>query len=174
MSIRSYKNIYPTLSDQVYVDQDAVVIGAVELGAHSSVWPGAVIRGDVNNIRIGRYTNIQDNAVLHVTHDRDSHKGAELVVGDYVTIGHAAILHGCVIDDVCLIGMQTLILDNAHIESYSMVGAGSLVPPNKRLESGYLYLGSPVKKVRLLTDEEREFLRYSAEHYATLKYDYIL
>lgn len=173
MSVRSYKNIHPKLNEHSYVDKDAVVIGSVELGSHSSVWPGAVIRGDVNKIRIGQYTNIQDNAVLHVTHDRDHQKGAELIIGNYVTIGHAAVLHGCVIDDFCLIGMQALILDNARIESYSMVGAGSLVPSNKRLESGYLYVGSPVKKVRPLTPEEKEFLKYSAEHYAALKNDYI-
>ncbi len=173
MTIRSFKNIQPKLSEGTYVDQDAVVIGDVHLGLHASVWPCAVIRGDVNNIFIGDYTNIQDNAVLHVTHQSDRFVGASLTVGNYVTIGHSVVLHGCQIDDFCLVGMQTVVLDNAHIEPYVMVGAGSIVAPGKRLESGYLYLGSPAKKIRPLTDEEKSFLKYSAEHYVKLKNEYL-
>lgn len=173
MSIRSFKNIQPTLGKGAYVDQDAVVIGDVHLGEHSSVWPCAVIRGDVNSIRIGDYTNIQDNSILHVTHQSEIFTGAPLSIGHYVTVGHAVVLHGCTIQDFCLIGMKTVILDNAIIEPYVIVGAGSLVSPNKRLESGYLYLGSPAKKVRPLTEEEKVFLKYSAEHYVKLKNEYV-
>lgn len=172
MSIRAFKNIYPTLNNGAYVDQDAVVIGDVHLGEHSSVWPCAVIRGDVNAIRIGDYTNIQDNSVLHVAHQSEVFTGAPLFIGSYVTVGHAVVLHGCNIADFCLIGMKSVLLDNAVIEPYVIIGAGSVVPPNKRLESGYLYLGSPVKQVRPLTDKEKVFLKYSAEHYAKLKNEY--
>jgi carbonic anhydrase/acetyltransferase-like protein (isoleucine patch superfamily) len=173
MSIRPFKNSYPTLSEGSYIDQDAVVIGDVYLGEHCSVWPGAVIRGDVNIIRIGNYSNIQDNSVLHTTHQSEVSNGAPLTIGNYVTVGHSVVLHGCVIHDFCLIGMQSIILDNAVIEPYVMIGAGSIVSPNKRLESGYLYLGSPVKQIRPLTSKEKAFLKYSAEHYVKLKNDYV-
>lgn len=173
MSIRAFKNIWPTQGFGTYIDQDAVVIGDVHLGEHCSVWPGAVIRGDVNSIRIGDYTNIQDNSVLHTTHQNDLNPGAPLSIGHYVTVGHAVVLHGCTIQDFCLIGMQSIVLDNAVIEPYVIIGAGSVVSPGKRLESGYLYLGSPARKVRALTDQERTFLKYSAEHYAKLKDEYL-
>lgn len=172
MTIRSFKNIQPILSKGAYVDQDAVVIGDVHLGEHSSVWPCAVIRGDVNSIRIGDYTNIQDNSVLHTTHQHHENPGSPLFIGNYVTVGHSVVLHGCTIQDFCLIGMKTVILDNVIIEPYVVIGAGSVVSPNKCLESGYLYLGSPAKKVRALTEKEKAFLKYSAEHYATLKDNY--
>lgn len=173
MTIRAFKNIMPTLGVKAYVDQDAVVIGDVHLGEHSSVWPCAVIRGDVNSIRIGDYTNIQDNSVLHVTHQSEIFTGAPLTIGNYVTVGHAVVLHGCTISDFCLIGMQSIILDNAIIEPYVILGAASVVSPGKRLESGYLYFGSPAKQIRPLTDKEKEFLKYSAEYYAKLKDEYI-
>ena len=172
MSIRAFKNIWPQLANGAYIDPDATVIGDVHLGEHCSVWPGAVIRGDVNSIRIGDYTNIQDNSVLHVTHQNEAFTGAPLSIGNYVTVGHAVVLHGCTVHDFCLIGMQSTILDNAIIEPYVIVGAGSLVSPNKRLESGYLYVGSPARKVRPLTEQEKEFLKYSAEYYSKLKNDY--
>ncbi len=172
MTIRAFKNIWPVLGAETYIDSDAVVIGDVHLGEHCSVWPCAVIRGDVNSIRIGDYTNIQDNSVLHVTHQNEMFAGASLSIGSYVTVGHSVVLHGCMVNDFCLIGMQSVILDNAVIEPYVIIGAASVVSPGKHLESGYLYLGSPVKKIRPLTENEREFLRYSAEYYAKLKEDY--
>lgn len=172
MSIRKFKNIWPQQGSGAYIDQDAVVIGDVHLGEHSSVWPCAVIRGDVNSIRIGHYTNIQDNSVLHTTHQNHENPGSPLFIGDYVTVGHSVVLHGCTIGDFCLIGMQSIILDNAVIEPYVIIGAASVVSPGKRLESGYLYLGSPAKQIRPLTDKEKEFLKYSAEYYAKLKNAY--
>ncbi len=172
MSIRAFKNILPQLGQDTYIDPDAVVIGDVHLGEHCSVWPCAVIRGDVNSIRIGDYTNIQDGSVLHVTHKNEMFSGAPLSIGSYVTVGHSVVLHGCTVNDFCLIGMQSIILDHAVIEPYVIIGAGSIVSPGKHLESGYLYLGSPVKKIRPLTEAEKEFLKYSAEHYAKLKDEY--
>lgn len=174
MTIRAFKKIWPTLGDNTYIDLAAVVIGDVHLGRECSVWPCAVIRGDVNHIRIGDYTNIQDNSVLHTTHASEKTNGAPLTIGDYVTVGHSVVLHGCTIENFCLIGMKSVVLDNVHVEPYVVIGAGSVVSPGKRLESGYLYLGLPAKKVRPLTEQERKFLKYSAEHYAKLKDDYVL
>lgn len=167
--IRSFEGIEPVIAHDVFVDDTAVVIGDVQLAAHSSVWPCAVIRGDVNSIKIGEGSNIQDFAMLHVTHKRPTDPlGAPLVIGKHVTIGHHVTLHGCTIGDEVLVGIGTIVLDRVVIESQVLIGAGSLVPPNKRLESGYLYLGNPVKKVRPLTEEEKAYFKYSAEHYMRL------
>ena len=168
-NIRPFDGIKPSVAETCFVDSTAVVIGDVELAKNSSVWPCAVIRGDVNSIKIGEGSNIQDFAMLHVTHKRPVDPlGAPLVIGKHVTIGHHVTLHGCTIGDEVLIGIGTIVLDRVVIESQVLVGAGSLVPPNKRLESGYLYLGNPVKKVRALTDEEKAYFKYSAEHYMRL------
>lgn len=170
MALRSYQGKLPELARSAYVDDSALVIGDVTLGEDSSVWPFTVIRGDVNSIRIGARTNIQDNSVLHVTHDgKYTPGGYALSVGDDVTVGHRVILHACTVGDLCLIGMGSIIMDGAVIESKVMLAAGSLVPGGKRLESGYLYMGSPVKQARELTDEEIESLRYSADHYVEVK-----
>lgn len=170
MTIRRFKEIQPRLADSAYVDEAAVVIGDVELAEDSSVWPMAVIRGDVNYIRIGARSNVQDGSVLHVTHDHGGAPGGyPLVIGDDVTIGHNVTLHGCTIGNRCLIGMGSTILDGAILEDGVLLAAGSLVPPGKTLEGGYLWLGSPVKKGRPLTDEERDWFGYSATHYAKLK-----
>lgn len=149
MVVRKYQNAYPELKRNAYVDPQAVVIGDVTIGEDSSVWPCAVVRGDVQRIEIGDSSNVQDGAVCHVTHD--SHYcpgGRPLIIGDYVTIGHNATIHACTIKDRVLIGMGVVVLDGAVIEPDVVVGAGSLVPPNKVLESGFLYVGSPVQKVR--------------------------
>lgn len=170
MSVRRYKNSQPQIAASAYVDQDAVVIGDVTIGEESSVWPMAVVRGDVNHIRIGRLSNIQDGSVLHVTH---AHGGAPggfpLLIGDEVTIGHNVTLHGCTISNRCLIGMGSIILDGATLEEGVLLAAGSLVPPGKTLQGGYLWLGSPVKKGRPLSEEEWAWFGYSAQHYARLK-----
>lgn len=160
----------PELGRGAYVDDAAVVIGDVTLGEDTSIWPMTVVRGDVNTIRIGARTNIQDNSVLHVTHDgKYTPGGYALSVGDDVTVGHRVILHACTVGDLCLIGMGSIIMDGAILESKVMLAAGSLVPGGKHLESGYLYMGSPVKQVRELTDEEIESLQYSADHYVEVK-----
>jgi carbonic anhydrase/acetyltransferase-like protein (isoleucine patch superfamily) len=170
MSIRRYKEIQPQIADSAYVDEAAVVIGDVVLGEEASVWPMAVIRGDVNYIRIGARSNVQDGSVLHVTHDHPGAPGGyPLIIGEDVTIGHNVTLHGCTIGNRCLIGMGSTILDGAILEDGVLLAAGSLVPPGKTLEGGYLWLGSPVKKGRALTQEEWDWFDYSAAHYAKLK-----
>ncbi|MDI9818612.1 MULTISPECIES: gamma carbonic anhydrase family protein [unclassified Legionella] len=173
-SIRAYRNKFPILGERVYIDPQATVIGDVTLGNDVSIWPMAVIRGDVNFIRIDDLCNIQDGAVLHVTHDGPyTPGGVPLILGKGITVGHKAVLHACLIEDYCLIGMNALILDNVHIENHVMVAAGSLVPPGKHLQSGYLYLGNPARAIRPLTEEEWTNLEYSANHYVKLKDDYL-
>ena len=174
MTVKSFENINPTIADSVYVDKTALVIGDVSIGEHSSIWPMTVVRGDVNKIVIGSTTNIQDGSILHVTHPHQKHPdGFALHVGNNVTVGHKVILHGCVIEDNCLIGMGSSIMDGVVVHSHVLVGAGSLVSPGKELESGYLYIGSPVKKLRPLSDEEYTWIDYSAEHYKKLKNRYM-
>ncbi len=170
MTIRNFENFRPDIADSAFVDDAAVVTGNVVIGADSSVWPMCSVRGDIHSIRIGERTNIQDGSILHVTHDSEFAPGGNpLSIGNDVTVGHNAVVHACTVHDLCLIGMGAVLLDGAVIESEVMVGAGSLVPPKKVLDSGYLWLGSPVKKVRELTEKEKAFLRYSAQHYVDLK-----
>ncbi|HFD81151.1 MAG TPA: gamma carbonic anhydrase family protein [Gammaproteobacteria bacterium] len=170
MAVRSFEGRQPAIHASAWVDETALVIGEVGIGADSSIWPMSVVRGDINSIDIGSRTNIQDGSVLHVTHDSEfAPGGAPLVVGDEVTVGHRVVLHACTVGDRCLIGMGAVLLDGAVIGSGAIIGAGSLVPPNKELEGGYLYVGSPVKRVRELRAEEKRFLVYSAEHYVQLK-----
>lgn len=174
MAIRLYKDISPTLGKRVYVDEAAVVIGDVVLADDCSVWPMAVIRGDVNQIRIGRRSNIQDGTVVHVTHSYSGNpEGHAVHIGDDVTIGHNVTVHGCTIEDRCLIGIGSTILDGAVIHTNVLLGAGSLVSEGKELDSGFLYVGTPAKKVRELTDEEMAWFEYSAKHYQNLKNDYL-
>lgn len=174
MNIREFNRIMPTLGERVFIDDTAVIIGEVIIGDDSSVFPTAVIRGDVNSIRIGERTNIQDGSVLHVSHRHpENPTGYPICIGDDVTVGHRVVLHGCTIENECLIGINSVVMDNVVVESHVIIGANSLVPPNKRLESGYLYLGSPVKQIRPLSEEEIRFLSYSAEHYVRLKDDYL-
>ena len=173
MNIRPYLDTQPKIADSAYIDPAAVVIGDVVLGEHTSVWPCAVIRGDVNHIRIGNRSNVQDLSMLHVSHkSADKPDGSPLLIGEDVTIGHRVVLHGCIIGNRVLVGMGSTILDDAIIEDDVMIGAGSLVPPRKRIESGYLYVGSPVKQVRPLNDEEKKFLVYSAKHYIHIAEQY--
>lgn len=175
MSIRKFKQYTPDIGKDVFVDESAQVIGQVEIGDNSSVWPNTTIRGDVNWIKIGANSSVQDGSTLHVTHDHTNKQsgGYPLTVGSQVTVGHNVVLHGCTIEDNCLIGMGAIILDGAHLEKNVFVAAGALVSPNKRLESGYLYVGSPAKQLRPLTDDEIEGLQYSSEHYVRLKNDYL-
>lgn len=168
--IRTFEGTTPVIAASTYIDEAAVVIGKVTIGEHSSIWPTTVIRGDVNTITIGDRTSIQDGSVLHVNHDAASNPGGDpLSVGSYVTVGHKVMLHGCTIEDHCLIGMSSTILDKAVVESNTMIGAGSLVSPGKTLESGYLYMGMPARQVRKLTDAELAYIDYAADYYARLK-----
>ena len=176
--IQAYLNTEPIIGKDVYIDESARIIGDVTIADKSSIWLNVSIRGDVNYIRIGERTNIQDNSVLHVGNkgydNQVQHDGAPLIIGDDVTVGHAVILHGCTIGNRIIIGMGSIILDKAVIEDDCMIGAGSLVPPGKRLESGYLYLGSPVRQMRKLSDEEIDQLRQSAHHYVKIAKNYAL
>jgi len=174
MPLSNYLNTSPTIGDRVYLHPSCQVIGDVRIGDDSSVWCNTVLRGDVNRIVIGRGSNVQDLTMGHVSHKTtDKPDGSPLIIGDYVTIGHSVILHGCRIGNECLIGMGSIILDDVVISDHVMVGAGSLVSQGKTLESGMLYLGRPAKAVRALTEEEIKYLRYSAEHYMRLKDDYL-
>jgi carbonic anhydrase/acetyltransferase-like protein (isoleucine patch superfamily) len=158
----------------VYVDESAAVIGDVVLGDDASVWPQCSVRGDVNFIRIGARTNIQDNSVLHVTHKYPAlPEGRACIVGDDVTVGHQCVLHACTVGNLCLIGMGSIILDGAVLEDRVLLGAGSLVTEGKVLDGGHLWMGRPAKKVRPLTDQELAWFAYSAKHYAKLKDDYL-
>ena len=170
MTIRTYRGLAPTLGERVFVDASAVVIGDVALGDDSSVWPLTVIRGDMQRIRVGARTSIQDGSVLHITHAGPFNPdGFPLVIGDEVTVGHRVTLHGCVLGDRILVGMGSIVMDGAVVEDEVIIGAGSLVPPGKRLESGFLYVGSPVKQARPLTEQERAFFAYTAGNYVKLK-----
>jgi carbonic anhydrase/acetyltransferase-like protein (isoleucine patch superfamily) len=174
MSVRSYQGIAPTLGPRVYVDPSAVVIGRVTLGEDTSIWPTAVLRGDVHEIRVGDRTSIQDGSVLHVTHDSHySPSGRAMIVGSDVTVGHRVVLHACTVGNSCLIGMGSVLLDEVVVEDFVIVGAGSLVSPGKTLASRGLYVGSPARRVRDLKHEEIEFLSYSAAHYVKLKQEYL-
>ncbi len=169
-NIRSFENYTPDIDATVFVDDSSVVTGNVVIGRDSSIWPCCSIRGDIHSIVIGERTNIQDGSVLHVTHDSEYAPGGfKLTVGDDVTVGHSVVLHACTVEDRCLIGMGSVVLDGSVVQSGAMVGAGSLVPPKKVLEGGYMWLGSPVKRVRELSDKEKAFLKYSAQQYVKLK-----
>lgn len=173
-NIQPYLDSQPKIDHSAYIHPSATIIGDVSIAENSSIWPGVVVRGDVNYIHIGHGTNVQDLSMLHVSHQSSwDPAGAPLMIGNHVTIGHAVILHGCTIEDACLIGMGSIIMDKVRVQKNVLVGAGSLVPEGKVLESGYLYLGRPAKKVRKLNDKEIEHFMYSANHYIKLKDDYL-
>ncbi len=170
MAVRPFQDKIPDIAPGAYVDDTALVIGDVTIGGDSSIWPMTVIRGDVHSITIGERTNIQDGSVVHVTHDSEYTPGGfPTVIGDDVTIGHRAVVHACTVGNVCLVGMSATIMDGAELGDYTIIGAGSLVPAGKKLEGGHLYLGSPVRRVRALSEGEIASLEYSARHYVDLK-----
>ncbi|WP_145060823.1 gamma carbonic anhydrase family protein [Adhaeretor mobilis] len=172
--LRTYNGIAPQLSARVYVDPAAVVIGNVVLGDDVSVWPGAMVRGDMHSIVVGNRTNIQDNAVLHITHASDYNPvGWPLTIGDDVVVGHSAVLHGCTVGNRVLVGIGAIVNDGAVVEDELIIGAGCLVPPGKTLESGFVYVGNPCRVLRALTEEEKRFFTYSAANYVKLKDEYL-
>ncbi len=174
MPLSSYLSTSPILGERVYLQSSCQVIGDVTLGDDSSVWCNTVLRGDVNRIVVGRGSNVQDLSMCHVSHKTaNKPDGSPLIIGDYVTVGHSVILHGCRIGNECLIGMGSIIMDDVVIPDHVMIGAGSLVSPGKVLESGMLYMGRPASAVRPLTEHEIAYLRYSAEHYMRLKDNYL-
>lgn len=173
MAIRPFQGITPQVAASAYVDEQASVIGDVHIGEDSSIWPMCSVRGDVNIIRIGARTNVQDGSVIHVTHKHMNNPGGhETYVGDDVTVGHNVILHGCRVEDKCLVGMGSVVLDGAVLRSHVFLGAGSLVAEGKELEGGYLWLGRPAKRIRELTETEWKWFEYSARHYIKLKNEY--
>ncbi|WP_085285247.1 gamma carbonic anhydrase family protein [Colwellia chukchiensis] len=173
-NFRSYRGITPQLGDAVYIHESAVLVGDIVLGDDVSVWPLVAARGDVNKITIGARSNIQDGTVLHVTRKSATNPdGYPLVIGADVTVGHKCMLHGCTLGDRILVGMGAIIMDGAIVEDDVFIGAGSLVPPNKTLKSGYLYVGNPVKQARVLKESEANFLKQSANNYVELKTEYL-
>lgn len=166
--ILPYKGKLPKIHPSAFIAPGAVVIGDVEIGAETNVWFGCVIRGDVNTIRIGSRTNIQDGTVVHVTH-----KTAPTVIGSDITIGHKAIIHGCTLQDGSFVGMGATVMDAAVVETGGMLAAGALLTPNKRIKGGELWAGSPAKYFRDMSREESEFIYISAKHYVELGQNYI-
>lgn len=174
MNIRPFGPHRPEISSGVYIDPAAHVIGDVAIGEDASLWPCVVARGDVHYIRIGARSNVQDGSVLHVTHEGEhTGEGFPLVIGDDVTIGHAAVVHACTVGDACLIGMHATLLDGVIMNRRSMVGAGAVVTPGKVIGEGELWVGNPARCVRKLSDQEIERLYYSAQHYVRLKDRYL-
>ncbi len=176
--ILPYRGITPTIAPDAFIAETAVIIGDVEIGAGTSVWYGCVLRGDVNKIRVGRNTNIQDGTIVHVNSDpdgdyRETGGGEPTHIGDDVTIGHLALIHACTLESGSFVGMRAAVIDRAVVEGGAMVAAGALVTPGKRVPAGQLWAGSPAKHLRDLNDEERENLPYIAEHYAELTVSYL-
>ncbi|HZA35206.1 MAG TPA: gamma carbonic anhydrase family protein [Vicinamibacterales bacterium] len=167
--LRSFRNVVPTIDPSAYVDESAQVIGDVVLGAESSIWLNAVVRGDVNYIRIGRQSNLQDGVIVHVNHQ----PSYPTIVGERVTVGHAAILHGCVVEDRCLIGMGAILLNGSHVGSDSIVAAGTLVPERTVIPPRSLVMGSPGKVRRALTDAELAFILEGAANYVRYRLEYM-
>ncbi len=173
-NLRKYNGIFPSLGHSTYIDLSSVLVGDITLGDDVSIWPFVAARGDVNTITIGARTNIQDGTVLHVTRKSEHNPtGNALIIGEDVTIGHKCMLHGCILGDRILVGMGAIVMDGAIVENDVFIGAGSLVPPNKTLLSGYLYVGNPVKQIRLLKESESNFLTQSALNYVELKNEYL-
>ncbi len=175
MNIRPYLDSSPILGQRVYVDPAACVIGDVELGDDASLWPFTVVRGDVNFIRIGARSNLQDGTIVHVTHDGPYTRpgGLPTLIGEDVTVGHGAIIHACTIEDFCLIGMGARVLDGAVVKRHGFVGAGAVIAPGKTVGEAELWLGNPARMVRRLSDREIEQLHYSSGHYVRLKDRYL-
>lgn len=174
MSIRSYKRITPTIDSSVYVDDSSVLVGDIKIGEQSSIWPLVAARGDVNVIRIGQRTNVQDGSVLHVTRkSANQPEGFPLIIGDDVTVGHKCMLHGCTLGNRILVGMGAIIMDGAVVQDDVFIAAGALVAPNKVLESGFLYVGNPAIKKRPLKESEQAFLKQSALNYVKLGAEYL-
>jgi len=165
--IRGYKETHPQLAPDAWIAESAMIIGDVHIGARSSVWFGAVLRGDVYFIRIGEETSIQDNSVIHVTHGRFATR-----VGSRVTVGHSVTLHGCTVHDRVIVGMGSTVLDQAEIGERCILGAGSLVAPGTKIPPGHLALGSPARVKRELSDQELAWIESSADHYVELAKTY--
>ncbi|MEO6689953.1 MAG: gamma carbonic anhydrase family protein [Dokdonella sp.] len=171
--IRSFHGFTPDVSPLAYVDASAQVIGHVQVGDDASIWPCSVVRGDMHAIRIGARSNVQDGALLHVTHDaRFTLGGFALTIGDNVTIGHGVALHGCSLQDACLIGIRATILDGTLVKKHSIVGAGAVVTQGNVVGEGEFWLGNPARYVRMLSNEEIEQIYCTARQYVALGANY--
>lgn len=166
--LHPFKNIMPRIGQRVFLAPGAQIVGDVEIGDDSSIWYNCVVRGDVNNVRIGQRTNIQDGTVIHV-----SSTGQGTYIGDDVTVGHMALLHACTVEDAAFIGMKACVMDDAYVESGGMVAAGALVSPGKRVRKGELWAGVPARPMRALTEEEQKYILRSASHYVALAANYL-
>jgi carbonic anhydrase/acetyltransferase-like protein (isoleucine patch superfamily) len=174
VAIRDFNGQRPRFGSRVYADETAVLIGDIVAGDDVSFWPQSVVRGDVARIEIGNGSNVQDGCMIHGSHKGPyTAEGFIVSLGEGVTVGHHAVLHGCTLGNYCLVGTASVIMDGVVIEDRVMLGAGSLVPPGKRLQEGFLYVGSPVRKFRPLSETELEMLEYSAQHYMVLKDQYL-
>jgi carbonic anhydrase/acetyltransferase-like protein (isoleucine patch superfamily) len=165
--ILPYRGKLPKIHHSAFIAPTAVVIGDVEIGPETGIWFGCVIRGDVNEIRIGARTNVQDGTIIHV-----ASAGQGTYLGDEITVGHMAVLHACTVESCSFIGMKACVMDGAYVETRAMVGAGALVTPGKRIGTGQLWTGSPAKHQRELTEKELAFFPHSAAHYAGLARHY--
>ncbi|WP_130471128.1 gamma carbonic anhydrase family protein [Candidatus Magnetaquicoccus inordinatus] len=175
MPVEPYRDIWPSIDPTAYVHPSAVIIGDVHIGANCSIWPGVVIRGDVNYIRIGARSNVQDGSILHVTRVTEEHpQGIPLLIDEDVTIGHQVSLHACHLRARSMVGIGAIVLDGVVVEEEAMVGAGSLVAPGKRVGAGELWLGSPAKMVRILDERARRAIAATTENYVRLANEYRL
>ncbi|MDR5907708.1 gamma carbonic anhydrase family protein [Franzmannia qiaohouensis] len=173
-SLRPFQGHTPRLGERVYLDPLSLVLGDVTLGDDCSVWPMAVVRGDMHRILIGARSSVQDGCVLHITHASDFNPGGHpLTIGDDVTIGHKAILHGCTLGSRILVGMGAIVMDGAVVEDEVIIAAGAVVTPGKHLASGHVYAGNPAKPLRALKESERAFFGYTAGNYVKLKDQYL-
>jgi gamma-carbonic anhydrase len=166
--ILPFDGVYPSIGEQVFIAPNAAVIGDVHLGDHASLWFNVTVRGDVHSIRIGAHTNIQDNSCIHVTRLK-----YPTLIGERVTVGHNVTLHGCILEDECFIGMGAVVLDGAAVETGGMLAAGALLTPAKRVKYGELWGGQPAKLLRVLSQQEQDFIKISAENYRVLKDQYL-
>lgn len=171
--IRPFRGATPKVHPEAFIAETAVLIGDVEIGAGSSIWYGCVLRGDINKIRVGRNSNIQDGTVVHVNHDRDGGGGMPTMIGDDVVIGHMALIHACTLEDRAFVGMGAIVMDQAVVEAGAMVAAGALVTPRKVVKAGQLWAGRPARFLRDLKESERAEGPYISKHYAELAGAYI-
>lgn len=176
-NILPYRGILPTIDSSAFIAPNAIISGDTKIGKNSSIWFGCTVRGDVESIRIGDNTNIQDNSVIHVTRahhaaNKTGDKGAPTLIGNNVTVGHGAIIHACIIEDNAFIGMGSIVMDMARVEQYGMLAAGAVLTPGKVIKTGQLWVGNPAKYFRDLTDVEKNYIKTSADNYAELAAEY--
>ena len=176
-NILTYRGITPKIDSSSFIASTAIVSGDVVIGKNVGIWYGCVLRGDVEKIRIGDDTNIQDNTIIHVTRanhaqNKTGDEGAPTIIGKGVTIGHSAIIHACIIEDYAFIGMGSIMMDLAKVESYGMLAAGAVLTPGKIVKSGQIWAGNPAKYFRDLTEAEKNYIKISAENYMDLAREY--